>query len=408
MSAVTRVYLALAFLGFAPFGCVSKPPQVAMAPVAPVFAAWILIGPEQQQILRVVTDKTDCPLAQTNLGDLALQRRTGPPAFATLVCEATLPTVTKQVSAGSIVLHPLSTHPKRILVLGDTGCRVREGLPHQQACNDLQEWPFANVAESAAAQTPDLIIHVGDYHYREGACPEGNPGCHGATPGDNWTSWNEDFVAPAKPLLQAAPWIFVRGNHELCDRGGLGWFALLESRPWQKCADQMPPFSFELPGHQELWVIDAADDQNINPSLTKIPQDRKRVRWALLHRPILTPGVLSRSKPAIELPGFVSQPGGLDLTLVGHFHILSLNTFKDGRSPEFIVGHGGTQLDVKDPEFLSNPEVSVLADRGFGFATLQEGKKGSWTVTTFDDQGHPIRNCDMQQKVGKKTTLHCH
>ena len=46
--------------------------------------------------------------------------------------------------------------PRRILVFGDTGCRVLG--PAIQACNDPRRWPFALVAAKAAAQKPDLVI----------------------------------------------------------------------------------------------------------------------------------------------------------------------------------------------------------------------------------------------------------
>ncbi|MFX8797610.1 metallophosphoesterase, partial [Acinetobacter baumannii] len=84
-------------------------------------------------------------------------------------------------------------------------------------------WPFKLGATLSASLKPDLVLHVGDFHYREKPCPAGNDGCAGSPWGDNWDVWREDFFAPADSLLRAAPWIMVRGNHELCDRGGHGW-----------------------------------------------------------------------------------------------------------------------------------------------------------------------------------------
>ena len=57
------------------------------------------------------------------------------------------------------------------------------------------------------------------------------PGCAGSPYGDNWAVWQKDFFDPAAPLLAAAPWVLVRGNHELCSRGGHGWFRLLDPHP---------------------------------------------------------------------------------------------------------------------------------------------------------------------------------
>src|SRR4029077_15152285 len=39
----------------------------------------------------------------------------------------------------------------------------------------------------------------------------------------------KDFFKPAEPLLLAAPWVMVRGNHENCfGKNGDGWFFLLQ------------------------------------------------------------------------------------------------------------------------------------------------------------------------------------
>ena len=120
-------------------------------------------------------------------------------------------------------------NPKRILVLGDTGCRIKGAA--LQACNDPAAWPFPQLAAAAAKLKPDLVIHVGDYLYRESACPAGNAGCAGSPWGDNWTTWQADFYTPAAPLLAAAPIVLVRGNHEDCRRAGPGFQLLHGPRP---------------------------------------------------------------------------------------------------------------------------------------------------------------------------------
>lgn len=38
---------------------------------------------------------------------------------------------------------------------------------------------------------------------------------------DAWEAWWLDFFQPAGELLTAAPWVFARGNHELCSHAGL-------------------------------------------------------------------------------------------------------------------------------------------------------------------------------------------
>src|ERR1700704_5244393 len=57
--------------------------------------------------------------------------------------------------------------------------------------------------------------------------PCSHQGCTGSPFGDNWVTWRADFFTAADPLLKAAPWVFVRGNHETCRRGGEGWNRML-------------------------------------------------------------------------------------------------------------------------------------------------------------------------------------
>jgi len=61
------------------------------------------------------------------------------------------------------------------------------------------------LAASVAAAKPDLVIHVGDYLYRESACPPRDSGCARSPHGDDWPTWTADFFAPAAPALLAAP-----------------------------------------------------------------------------------------------------------------------------------------------------------------------------------------------------------
>jgi hypothetical protein len=46
--------------------------------------------------------------------------------------------------------------------------------------------------------------------------------------------------------LRAAPWIVVRGNHEICRRAGPGYFRLLDPTPAQTTPAQSPPPCVEL------------------------------------------------------------------------------------------------------------------------------------------------------------------
>ena len=76
----------------------------------------------------------------------------------------------RAITVDGLAAPALPSDIKRIVVIGDTGCRLEGSFT--QDCNDPVKWPFATVARLAAARRPDLVIHVGDYYYRETACPD--------------------------------------------------------------------------------------------------------------------------------------------------------------------------------------------------------------------------------------------
>ena len=200
-------------------------------------AAFVVLGPDGQPVARVITRANECPLLR--IDDLAqpMTVRAAPAtlpsrptagkpenakasAFPVLVCDGLIGARAVRISVAGRSLPLPRSAPNMIVVIGDTGCRITIGDETSQACNDPVEWPFSEIAAAAAGTHPDLVIHVGDFHYRENACPEGNAGCAGTPWGYGWDTWKADFFAPAQPLLAAAPWIVVRGNHESCNRAG--------------------------------------------------------------------------------------------------------------------------------------------------------------------------------------------
>src|SRR5262249_41857594 len=135
-----------------------------------------------------------------------------------------------------------------IAVFGDTGCRIKvendsadqeeddeaqgQNTEKVQDCNDPKQWPFKTLSDTLAKVKPDLVIHVGDYHYRESPCPPAHEkDCDHRPHGDNGPAGDAVFFAPAAELLKKAPWIVPRGNHEPCGRGGEGYARLLDPTP---------------------------------------------------------------------------------------------------------------------------------------------------------------------------------
>jgi hypothetical protein len=216
--------IALLAIGLLATACATTRP----ASEGTVAAAWVALGPGGGALVRVISEAGSCPalMVDGEARPLSVRAAADGGSFPVTVCEAPLPPGARAAAVGGQPVPLPTPSPRRILVIGDTGCRVKEPSDFQ-ACNDPAAWPFARVAARAAAWRPELVIHVGDFHYRESPCPAGNAGCAGSPAGDTWPSWRADLFGPAAPLLRAAPWVMVRGNHELCSRAGEGWFRFI-------------------------------------------------------------------------------------------------------------------------------------------------------------------------------------
>ena len=147
----------------------------AAAGPAPAASRWLELtarGPE----LRAVVRNGDCPEASLDGRTVAMQRRGAPSeAFPVEVCQLLVPHGVRRAAIGDWSAPLPRAEPQRILIFGDTGCRLKgAGV---QASNVPRQWPFALVSARAAEKKPDLVIHVGDYWYRETPCPAGETGC---------------------------------------------------------------------------------------------------------------------------------------------------------------------------------------------------------------------------------------
>ncbi|HEY1631298.1 MAG TPA: metallophosphoesterase [Rhizomicrobium sp.] len=359
---------------------------------ADVLAQWVQFTPNGGQERRVVASGPECPIG------MAL--RAAPDAnFPVRLCA-------RPVDAAT-------TAPNRILVLGDTGCRIKGSAV--QACNDPKAWPFAQIAAQAAALKPDLVIHVGDYLYRESPCPEGNAGCAGSPYGDNWASWNADFFAPAAPLLAAAPWVIVRGNHEDCERGGPGWLRLLGPTaydPAAACTPHLAPYAVNA-GAMSLIVMDnaSAPDTTVDHDLlggyksdfAALPTLASGPIWLAMHRPIwgaiMGPaGIpLGGNATLIAALGDSQSVNAASLMLAGHIHTFEAMNYAKVKPPTIVAGFSGDNLDVT-PVDLSGANMSGtyvtdgMSLPGFGFLLMEQEGDG-WRIDVHKVDGSIERVC---------------
>ncbi len=399
------------------------------APVQPV-AAWVQLIDGGVAEARAVVEGSACPDAEIDGQRRPMRVRAAPDpaAFPQTVCSLVLPKETRTARIGGRMLPPPpAADINRIVVMGDTGCRVHD---HKvQACNDPRAWPFAAVMRRAAAEKPDLVIHVGDYYYRETACPADYVGCADTPHGDIWPSWQADFFDPAQPLLAAAPWLFARGNHESCNRGGKGWDRLLEAAPLPtRCSLGSPVFSVPLGGGVAIHVLDSADAEDrvatpaglayVEHQLTALPHGAAtHDDWVLTHRPFwgeapafgLGPlGVFNVGINRTEqLAARGKDLSAVSLILSGHIHHFASFDFGDARPAQLVVGTGGDLGETFDPAkvqagevYIDGLEAQTLTFQQYGYFVMERGPTG-WSGLFKDLDGKLVARCTL---VGRALT----
>ncbi|MGH8850453.1 MAG: metallophosphoesterase [Casimicrobiaceae bacterium] len=436
------------------------PAAIAPEGVDPIRAAFVAVGVAGASIVRVITTDPSCPPVDVDgvrlmtairaVPETIPQRPTRsapadskPSAFPVLVCERILPAGATRASVGGHTLPLLRHDARRIVVIGDSGCRVQRGEAIQ-ACSDDAAWPFARVAAAAAARHPDLVIHVGDYHYRESACRDDARRCAASPWGYGWDAWNADFFAPARDLLAAAPWVFVRGNHESCSRAGQGWWRFLDPRPLlagRDCneavndlrGDYSEPYAVPLSADTQLVVFDSSrvgtsalhrDD----PAYAIYAGEMQRAlelaqgsvhNFFVDHHPILGFATDGSSHPAGVYPGNAALqsvlaasngvqlfPADIDALLAGHDHLFEVVSFASAHPPQFISGNGGTGLDAPLPRPMppgATPApgavvASLTSAAAFGFLTLERepGAEAAWRVRAWDRDGRLLTRCELR------------
>lgn len=369
---------------------------------------WTQAGAQGEWLLRTVYESgTSCPAP-------ASVRAMPSDSFPVLVCQQRLDATPVQLPGMARPAAAPPTRVQRVVVIGDTGCRASE-----QDCGDAEQWPFAAVAWNADQANGDLSVHVGDYIYRETVRD-----CGGTRPcGDNWAAWRADWFAPVGELLAASPWVFARGNHEDCTRGGTGWFLFFDpdSVPTtaDRCADTTDPYAVQVPGVGTMLIMDTAcapwystgcwstgGTNPVNDSTQAIPAYAAQLAklpglmtagqpaWLVTHVPTWArdyPNQLDSAGSyilqAAQRRTFADGelPPGVALSLVGHVHAWEALDFAAPRTPILVLGDGGTSESTGLPTGMTSPAGGVAVDGywsglAFGYTTLQATGDG-WTVT---------------------------
>jgi hypothetical protein len=397
-------------------------------PDQPVLAAWTQLGLTDSLLVRAITTAPQCPRVSIDGVSQAMAVRARPSAdFPVTSCEALAPRSTTAVTVDEAAVPLPRRFIERVVVLGDTGCRI--SVHGAQACNDPGAWPFAQIAAQAASLRPDLVIHTGDYVFRELPCPEGAAGCAGSPHGDTWDSWNADFFAAARPLLASATWVTARGSREACGAAGEGWFRFLDPHPpVRSCLRFTEPYVVRLGGWQ-LAVLDSAEaeDGQAPPSLvSEYTQQLASLAtmelsnaWLLSSRPIWSvinvPGTIA-GPPQLRMINATLQDAArgqisesVNLVLSGHVHLVQAHNFGPSRPPSLVIGNGGapfaaiarpaTAGDIIDGLPIQS---SFMLARRHGFALFERDGdaqgSGGWRGSLIAPDGTVMARCRVQRR----------
>jgi len=136
-------------------------------PQRPVLAVWTeLVGddhtapdpqPAGHTVLRVITEASACPAATADGHPLRLAvRQASSAAFPVTTCQATPPAAARTLTVAGVTLATMPAHLERIIVIGDTGCRLKG--PLVQDCNDVKRIPTwsSTSATTTIANRPAL------------------------------------------------------------------------------------------------------------------------------------------------------------------------------------------------------------------------------------------------------------
>ena len=350
-------------------------PASALAHVTKTYN-WVAYGDQSLVVRSVIAAGSNCPTVNVDGASLQLTSRAShserPEGFVnTKVCEAAgISLKTSQIvfEDGTTVSIPVQGKTiARTLIIGDTGCRT----PNQDC---TAGWGFPDAARNAAKEGADVLLHVGDYHYRE----HGVTGCaNQVNDGDCWDSWALDFFDPAYDanLLSAAPWVLARGNHEACSRSGNGWFYLLYPGDYpgkDNCDPYSPPYSTEV-GDRTIWVMDSSEipsaTDGFSPRVSiyekqlatmNAAQKKGKPSWLLLHHPLWAMSSFGSLTYSVNRAWACAAVNGnldnleptMEMIIAGHIHLFERLAFTDNKPMQFVFGGGGTELD-QAPEVVT-------------------------------------------------------
>ncbi len=387
--------------------------------------AWLQLSTDLTQYdLRAVSTDVGCPLVQIDgkTETMAVRARKDKD-FEVTVCNLKIAdTVTDVKVANQEFKLRKRKDIKKMHLVGDTGFNnswsSKAGFFSWETAGLYKDWlsgakpMFPAVANKIAEDSPELIIHMGDYLYS-----------HTKT----FAQWRQEFFEPASEMLSKAPLVFVRGNKESCEEHGDAYRRLFDVEPYDKdsaCKKVIPAYTIEVAGGKFL-ILDSSDAQSIEKSYkqkgdnfynlteTSLIHDLKDFAqhltdpatnsFIITHRDVW--GCAPKSTTTCSPGGYLmrekvlNQDGmeklqNIQAVLSGHLHLFAISSFKD-HAMQIIIGNGGTVLNTPykiGEEYgpISNDPSNVqkhAEDYKHGYATLERNQNGGWTLISKFTKG---------------------
>ncbi|MDM8335615.1 metallophosphoesterase family protein [Wolbachia pipientis] len=387
---------------------------------AQILYTWSQVIPENKLSVRTIIDNNICPIAYVNGEEVEMLSRSSinNGNHIETVCELTVETSAKNISIENIQVPILPEKISKIAFIGDTGCRINALL--QQECNSVDSWPLKKNLDSIAFHKPDLIIHVGDYHYRKTKCR--NTQKCGNIHGYNKEAWYADWFKPAKDILLQSSFLFVRGNHENCDRAYEGWFRYLDPYHFspEKCENFVSSWSLDA-GPIRLFIFDSSSGEDIftiqstinafKRQFDKLIQDSSdKPTWFLTHRPLWRSPkkeffTLKSHGNLTQIEAFGDKfPSNVTTIVSGHIHIAQI-LLMNNAPDQIIVGNGGALLHAQDQEpTYQNVEFSYSNGKNYLAHEVKNLFGFGFAILNLDDHEFTFYNQDNKEMYSAKLT----
>ncbi|MDG7055176.1 MAG: metallophosphoesterase [Wolbachia endosymbiont of Menacanthus eurysternus] len=387
---------------------------------AQILYTWSQAIPENKLSVRAIIDNDTCPIVDVDGEEMEMLSRSSinNGDHTETVCELTAEMSSKNISIDNIRVPTLPEKISKVAFIGDTGCRINALF--QQECNSVDSWPLKKNLDSIASHKPDLIIHVGDYHYRKTKCR--NEQKCGNIHGYNKEAWYADWFDPAKDILSQSSFLFVRGNHESCDRAHEGWFRYLDPYPFssEKCENFVPSWSLDI-GPMRFFIFDSSSGEDIfttqstidafEKQFNKLTQDSfNKPTWFLTHKPLWR----SPKKELLTLRshGNLTQieafgdkfPSNVTTIVSGHIHIAQI-LLMSNVPDQIIVGNGGALLHAQDQEpTYQNVEFSYSNGKNYLAHEVRNFFGFGFAILNLDNHEFTFYNQDNEEMYSTKLT----